>query len=215
MKLQPDTKQRIFTTLSMFTEFYKVMMGTFLTIFVPQQCDEGVCTLSQNFYNTELLHRSAMILNFVTFVSVLTFYGIEIRRENWCIKYLDIDDNLSNNNLDTEIEFYPKYKKEMNKLNKYYLYSLYTSAILLLANFGYSGYSISYDYTGPNTITSILSFFMLVTNKLYTAVGIGKESVKNERAFSAYMRTPKTYNTIDEDFKLEEVSTTEVKLNLE
>ena len=49
MKLQPDTKQRIFTTLSMFTEFYKVMMGTFLTIFVPQQCEETVCTLSQNY----------------------------------------------------------------------------------------------------------------------------------------------------------------------
>jgi len=190
------------------------MMGTFLTIFVPQQCEDTVCTLSQNFYNTELLHRSAMILNFITFVSVLTFYGIEIRRENWCIKYLDIDDNKSNNNLDTEIELYPKYKKHMNKLNKYYLYSLYTSGILLLANFGYSSYSISYDYTGPNTVTSLLSFLMLVTNKLYTSFGIGKESVKNERAFSAYMRTPKTYNTIDADYRLREVSMSEVKINI-
>ena len=103
----------------------------------------------------------------------------------------------------------------MNKLNKYYLYSLYTSGILLLTNFIYSSYSISYDYTGPNTITSILSFFMLVTNKLYTSFGIGRESVKNERAFSAYMRTPKTYNTIDEDYKIQEVCMTEVKLNLE
>ena len=214
MKLQPDTKQRIFTTLSMFTEFYKVMMGTFLTIFVPQQCEENVCTLSQNFYNVELLHRSAMILNFITFASVLTFYGIEIKRENWCIKYLDIDDNKSNNNLDTEIELYPKYKKHMNKLNKYYLYSLYTSGILLLANFGYSSYSISYDYTGPNTVTSLLSFLMLVTNKLYTSFGIGNESVKNERAFSAYMRTPKTYNTIDTDYRLREVSLAEVKMNI-
>lgn len=215
MKLHTDTKQRIFTALSMVTEFYKVMMGTFLTIFVPQQCEDTICTLSQNFYNSEILHRSAMVLNFVTFVSVLAFYGVELKRENWCIKYLDIDETKPNNNLDTEIELYPKYKLQMNKLNTYYLYSLYISSILLLTNFIYSSYSVSYDYTGPNTITSILSFFMLVTNKLYTSFGIGRESVKNERAFSAYMRTPKTYNTIDEDYKIQEVCMTEVKLNLE
>ena len=44
-----------------------------------------------------------------------------MKRENWCIKYLDIDLTKPNNYLDDEIEAYPKYKKQMNLLNKSYL----------------------------------------------------------------------------------------------
>lgn len=38
--------------------------------------------------------------------------------------------------------------------------------------------------------------------KLYSAYNVGTISVKDERANSAYMKMPKTYNTIDEDHRL-------------
>ena len=38
--------------------------------------------------------------------------------------------------------------------------------------------------------------------KLYNAWSIGNLSIKNERANSAYMKEPKTYNTIDADHKI-------------
>ena len=104
MKLDVDNKQRLMTFLSMSLEFYKVVMGTFLVVFVPQKCEDGVCNMTDNFFNGTILNSAGNICNFVTFTSVGTLYFIELKRENWCIKYLDIDDSISTNNLDEEIE---------------------------------------------------------------------------------------------------------------
>lgn len=202
MKLTTDTKQRIKTFLSFIIEFYKILMGTFLCVFVPQKCGDEVCSLTDNIYNTETLHFATNIFNLLTFLVVVEFYRIEIKRENWSITYLDIDETKSNDNLDHEIELYPKIKKEMNLLNNRYLKLIYTSIAFLVVNFLLSGVTIGYDYVGTNTVTSIVSFLILVLTKLLNAYTIGKESVKNERAFSAYMKVAKTYNIIDLDHRI-------------
>ena len=72
----------------MLLEFYKVTMGTFLVIFVPQQCGDDVCSLSDNFSNDAPLNRAAIACNFAAFATVLGFYAVEIKRENWCIKFV-------------------------------------------------------------------------------------------------------------------------------
>ena len=208
MKLSVDSKQRVTTTCLMFLEFYKILMATFLVLFVPQKCEEEVCTITENFFKRDPAHLAALISNFTTFVSVLYFYHIEMKRENWCIKYLDIDLTKPNNYLDDEIEAYPKYKKQMNQLNKSYLKSMYASSTLLVINFGISGTAIGFDYVGTNTITTMVSFFLLISSKLYSAYVTGTNSVKKERALSAYMKTAKTYNTIDEDFRITETPAT-------
>ncbi len=208
MKLSVDSKQRVTTTCLMFLEFYKILMATFLVLFVPQKCDEEVCTITQNYYKRDPVHFAALLSNFITFVSVLYFYYVELKRENWCIKYLDIDLTKPNNYLDDEIEAYPAYKKQMNQLNKKYLKSMYVSSTLLVVNFGISGTAIGFDYVGTNTITTMVSFLLLISNKLYSAYVTGTDSVKKERALSAYMKTAKTYNTVDEDFKITETPAT-------
>jgi hypothetical protein len=208
MKLSVDSKQRVTTTCLMFLEFYKILMATFLVLFVPQKCENEVCTITENFFKRDPAHLAALISNFTTFVSVLYFYYIEMKRENWCIKYLDIDLTKPNNYLDDEIEAYPRYKKQMNQLNKSYLKSMYASSTLLIINFGISGTAIGFDYVGTNTITTMVSFFLLISSKLYSAYVTGTDSVKKERALSAYMKTAKTYNTIDEDFRITETPTT-------
>ena len=104
MKLDVDTKQRIMTWTYMMMEIYKVLMGTFLVIFVPQKCGNRICGATDNFFNGSIINSVGNISNFVTFSSIGTLYFIEMKRENWCIKYLDIDDNKSSNNLDEEIE---------------------------------------------------------------------------------------------------------------
>ena len=134
-------------------------------------------------------------------MSVLGFYIIEIKREEWCIRYLDIDPSKANNNLDSEIERYPEFKEKMSKINKNYLNALYLISCLLIANFSYSGVVIVYNYDGTNTITSMVSFILLLTDKLYSSYTVGTKSVKDERAFSAYMQIARTYNTIDEDYR--------------
>jgi len=204
MKLSVDNQQRVTTGMLMILEFYKVMMATFLVIFVPQDCNDKVCTLTENFNNTDSIHRAALISNFATFLYILNFYRNEIMREEWCIKYLDIDPGKPNNYLDEEIEDYPLYKIQMKSMNKEYLNSLYIASGLLLYNFGISGVAIGQNYQGANTLTSIISFLLLLGEKLFSSYNVGKKSVKDERAFSAYMKISRTYNTIDEDFRMKE-----------
>ena len=135
---------------------------------------------------------------------VLNFYRCELHRENWCIKYLDVDPEKPNDNLDHEVEQYPIIKQQMHKLNHDYLLSIKLALGFLIGNFTVSSVAIAHDYAGINTATSLVSFFMLVMSKVYNAYSTGKISVKDERAFSAYMKTPITYNTIDEDHDIDE-----------
>jgi hypothetical protein len=215
MKLSIDSKQRITTTLLMFLEFYKILMATFLVLFVPQKCEYEVCTVTENFLKRDPVHFAALISNFITFSSVLNFYMVEIKRENWCIQYLDIDISKPNDYLDNEIEAYPKYKKQMNLLNKRYLKSMYISSTLLVINFGLSGAAVGFDYVGTNTVTTMLSFFLLLSSKLYSAYSTGTESVNKERALSAYMKTAKTYNTIDDDYRIADINTENIVISAE
>ena len=201
MKLSEDNQQKLTTATLMSLEFYKIMMATFLILFVPQKCDDKTCTISENFNNYDPLHLSALISNFVTFLFVIYFYRIEIKRENWCIKYLDIEPSLPNNNLDEEIEAYPEYKQDMKELNQDYLRALYLAASTILANFGFSSVVIAYNYEGVNSITATVSFLLLIGEKLYSSYTVGIRSVEDERAFSAYMKISRTFNTIDADFK--------------
>ena len=202
MKLTVDSKQRITTLLLMCLEFYKVIMGTFLVIFVPQDCNGTICSATENFCKEGDLYFGGNVCNFVTFGAISALYFIEVKRENWCIQYLDIDDEKSTNNLDMEIEAYPKYKIEMNKLNYYYVNTTYFAVLMMCINFIVSGFTVYQTYTGTNSITSFVSFFLLVSMKLYNAWGVGRLSIKDERANSAYMKEPKTYNTIDEDYRI-------------
>jgi len=206
MKFSVDNQQRLTAAAIMLLEFYKVTMGTFLVIFVPQQCGDDVCSLSDNFSNDAPLNRAALACNFAAFATVLGFYAVEIKRENWCIKYLDIDPNRSNNHLDDEIESYPVLKSDMASLNNQYLCALYAAATLIAANFGVSGTAIAMNYAGSNTLTSLLSFVLLVSIKLYAAHSVGTRSVEEERAFSGYLTIARTYNTIDEDHRTDGAS---------
>ena len=197
-----DSKQRITTLLLMCLEFYKVIMGTFLIVFVPQDCNGTICTATENFFKEGNLYFGGNVCNFITFSAIGTLYFIEVKRENWCIQYLDIDDEKCTTNLDTEIEAYPKFKIEMNKLNNYYVNATYFAVLMMCINFIVSGFTVYQTYTGSNSITSFVSFFLLVSMKLYNAWTIGRLSIKDERANSAYMKEPKTYNTIDEDYRI-------------
>jgi len=213
MKVDADTKQRITTFFSMCLEFYKVLMGTFLVIFVPQDCNGDICTMKENFFNGTVLNSAGNICNFVTFTSIGTLYIIELKRENWCIQYLDIDDEKSTNNLDTEIEAYPKYKAQMARLNTQYIRSVYVALFMMITNFVVSGVTVYQSYSGTNSITTFLSFFMLVFMKLYSSWTVGSLSIKDERANSAYMKEPKTYNTIDADYRIEDATSENLVVN--
>lgn len=205
MKLTVDTKQRMSIAFYFLLEFYKVLMGTFLVSFIPQQCGNEVCSIHENMLRTDTEYIIGNAYNILCFLVVSSLYIVELQRENWCISYLDIDEHKSNHNLDTEIEMYPSFKVKMKTLNKRYLQLLYACIFFILSNFAISIYAIHDHYILSASTTNVLGYFVLLSNKLYKAYYIGKKSVQKERAFSAYLTTSKTYNTIDADHKITQI----------
>lgn len=202
MKVDVDTKQRLMTALIFLTEFYKVLMGTFLGVFVPLKCEEeGVCSVMDNIYTKDEYHIATNIYNLISFIIVVGFYIVELRRENWSIEFLDIDETKSLDNLDIEVEDYPIIKKKMKSLNLCYYKMINLSVFMLISNFIISGILVGFNYYNINTLNSILSFFMLVFMKLSKARGIASMSLKNEQVCSGFLTAPKVYNSIDVDYR--------------
>ena len=44
---EQDNSQKIAMYTGFIMEFYRVLMGSFLIVFVPQKCDNDICTLSE------------------------------------------------------------------------------------------------------------------------------------------------------------------------
>lgn len=200
MKLTIDERQKLYVGISFILEFYKVLMGTFLITFVPQKCDGHNCSIDEIITNTSPLQLSGNIFNCLTFLFVAYFYYNELYREYWCVTYLDIDETKPNDNLDTQIESYNDIKQDMRRINKSYKDSINKTVFMLFINFIYSSTVIAFNYSGINTITALVSYFILIASKLYTSYDISEQSVLKERAFSAFMMTPKTFNVIDADY---------------
>ena len=196
MKLDVDTKQRIQSGCLFLLEFYKVLMGSFLVLFVPQQCGDHICTFKENVEN----ETACVVINILSCVYLLYLYLIELKRENWCIKYLDINPNKPNNNLDIEIEEYPEYKKNMLQINKKYKKNSLNCIVLQGVNITLSVVYIAQHWAGTIALAPLISYVILVISKLYNTFFISNASIKEERAYSAYLTISKTYNTIDADF---------------
>ena len=154
VKISSDTKQKFKSIINLFSQGYKVLMASLLSVFVPQQCPviqddlssssssdfidnitHGECSMKENFMDLIPYNVGVLIINFITLGLFIGFYILEFYRENWLINYLDTDINKSYNNLKTEIEEYPEYKKKLIKLNKqYYIYS-YVLLVFNIINF--------------------------------------------------------------------------------
>lgn len=186
-------------------QLYKVMTGTLLSLFVPQKCDDRICTLTENIEKNDKFHQGVLMMNVVTGVSFLTCYLLELKRENWAIKYLDIDNNQSDNSLKEILKKYPKIDREMDRLNYYYFLVVKTTSICCIINMILSSMLIKQNYHSSNTISCFVSFSLLVIIKLYNSVSVGYQSVKNDKMLSAYMTEFVSFNVIDSDHRIKDV----------
>lgn len=211
MKLTIDTKQRCLTGVLFLVEIYKILMGTCLTLFVPRMCGTDTCSLLESLQQDTTLHRIAQVSNAVSLVLFFAYYGIELQRENWCIQYLDIDDTMTAIHLDREIEAYPLIKQRMHTLNVRYKRIALVCIVSQLINIGVSTADIAVVWAGISSLTPLASYTLLIFIKLFVSYGIAVASLKDERALSAFMRTPKTYNRIDEDYRHKEEPTNAVQ----
>ena len=218
MKMDVDMKERMSITMLFFLQSYKILMGSMLLFFVPQSCgeDNHVCNM------TEVLNRDTYINNFTIFMNAFTtftfviYYLVELKRENMCVQYLDIDQNHGDNNLSKELINYPFIKNKLTTMNILYYYSSLLTLNTYAINLFLSTYVLYKNYHGLNTATSFTSFIMLILIKLYNSFYISKDSKVNNNALSAYMTEFQSYNVIDKDYihkiNIEQISQNEFRV---
>ena len=189
-------------------QIYKILTGTLLTLFIPQSCEieinnvteNRICSLEQNYKNNDIYHQKTLYWNILTMTLFMGYYCIELKRENWSIKYLDIDNNQSDNGLKEIIVKEKKLDNEMDRLNKYYYYTVLVTGISYFINILLMIKIIKDDYHSSTTISCFVSFSLLVLMKLYNSFVVAKESVKNDKMMSAYMSEFVSFNVLDADY---------------
>ena len=214
MKIDQDIIQRIKVSGIFCLQFYKVLTGTMLSLFIPQACYETisdgsdiiyteevrVCSLSQNFENNEIYHRLTLYWNSISFLCFIYCYSLELKRESWAIKFLDVDKDKSDNALKEIIVNEPKLDKQMDKLNRLYFYGLSVTSVVYAINVLMMINVLYQDYHSMSTISCFISFTLLVQMKLYNSLSIAYKSVKNDTMLSAFLTEFVSFNVLDKDY---------------
>jgi hypothetical protein len=216
MKLTDDQSQTLKSIIILLSESFKVLMATLLSVVVPQRCDnqpDKLCTMMDNFTNLTNYNTAVTVFNFITLGGFIGLYVVEYMRENWCIEYLDIDNNVANTNLKTEIELYPEYKERMITLNSNYNKMSIAIVISNIINFILSGVLIyGYYYLDYRSITVLITNFILIIDKLINCFNVSNKAVAEMLPISAYMTTPIVFNVIDNDHKHKSTNNNEIEL---
>ena len=198
--LDVDIVQRFKVGGLFLLQIYKVTTGTLLTLFVPQKCGDSICTIEENLNDNDDFHMKVLSWNILTSVLFLGYYILELRREEWSIKYLDIDNDKSDNSLKEEIVKYKELDVKMDRMNKYYYNIVRVTIVFYIINNLLSMRLLKDKYYSSTTLSCFFSFSLLVGMKLYNSFCVAKNSVLHDKMTSAYMTEFVSYNVIDSDY---------------
>lgn len=200
INIDPDIVQRIKVAGLFVLELYRVTTGTMLSLFIPQSCGGEICSLQQNYENSDGYHKTVLYWNMFSFITFFMYYLVELRREEWCIKYLDIDNDKPDNCLKQIIVKYPELDKKMDRLNLIYYRTLLFNCGVYTINLGLTGKLIKDGYHSSSTLSCFASFTLLVLMKLYSSLEVARDSIKNDKMSSAFMKEFVSHNVIDSDY---------------
>ena len=181
-------------------EMYRVMVSSFLVLFVPQKCDNHVCSLSENMVLENELYTAGLVFNFITMASFIAMYSLEIKRENRLITYLEVNKSVAfdNSSVEQALAKLPISKRDnIWALDKYYMYSGLTSIGLFIINTILSGFVVYNYYLDSQTTSTYINNILFMVTKLadvYSNVNTEKNVF-----YSAYMKGKIQYNDVDPD----------------
>lgn len=198
--IDEDIVQRLKVGAIFILQVYKVATGTMLSLFIPQSCGDRICTLYENYENKEPYHQTALYWNIFSMFSFFLYYFVELRREEWAIKYLDIDNNIPDNALREIIKTEPVLDRKMDRLNRFYFNTLIFNIGIYTINIGMTFKTIVDKYHSISTLSCFVSFSLLVYMKLINSFIVAYESVHNDKMMSAYMSEFVSFNILDRDY---------------
>jgi len=193
-----DFNQKVAVSISVILELYRVLVSSFLVLFVPQKCDDHVCSLSENMVFENHLYNAGLVFNFITMASFLTMYTLEIKRENRLITYLEVNKSVAsdNNSVGVALEKLPQEKRDsIWQLDKYYMYSGRASIVMFIVNTILSGFVVYEYYLDSQTTSTYITNILFMVTKL--ADVYANVNTEKNVFYSAYMKGKIQYNDVD------------------
>ena len=181
-------------------EMYRVIVSSFLVLFVPQKCDDHVCTLSENMVLEHDLYNAGLVFNFLTMAAFLAMYTLEVKRENRLITYLEVNKGQASDNASVglALEKLPLDKRDsIWELDKYYIYSGWTAIIMFIINTILSGFVVYEYYLDSQTTSTYITNILFMVTKL--ADVHSNVNTKKNVFYSAYLKGKVQYNDVDPD----------------
>ena len=195
-----DYNQKRDALIALGLEVYRVIMGSCLMIFVPQQCDETSCGISDNLNRSDNLSVACLSFNLITMVTFLFLYAVEFKRESKLISYLEVNKNkpMDNDSIENELNKLDiSYKQVLWDLDYYYKITGYVSLGSFLTNAILSGISVYDRYLDQTTITVFLTNILFMGLKINEVISI---VYTDKNVFlSAFLTKRVQYNDVDPD----------------
>lgn len=231
MKVSQNVYQKAMIFVFMGLDIYRILIGSFFSIFVPQRCDvknnisnfnsttvlefttSHTCELKENISDLSSYNWFVLGLNAFTALSIAIAFIWEFKRETWMVNHLDVNPEKPDNNLDDEFAMknhedkpIPKYesmKASLLKKNKIYYYLFLTVAITATLNFGFSLALMVIYYDGFKTMTTFFTNALLIFMRVQKSLSIAKTCEKELKAQSVFLSEPVAFNTIDEKYRVQ------------
>ena len=181
-------------------QLYNITIGTLLTAFVPQKCNNNSCTILDIIRRRDDIDFIALIFNIFTFNVFLLAYLVEYRREKWCQKYLENLPAIETKDIPAILSSYPEIEQTIYSWNFYYICWIRLAYFVYLLNIILSAFSISNNYLDSTTATSFIGFIFLTIYKLNDSFNISYFSYNENIAYSAYQKYHMSYNALKPQF---------------
>ena len=195
-----DLIQKISIVPVVGVELYKVMVSSFLILFVPQKCGDHMCELNENLILENKLYNTGLVLNFITMFSFVILYFFEVKRENKLIAYLENNPKraFDNDSVGKILELLPIEKSaSILTLDRYYQKMGCFILFIFLLNSIVSGVVVYEYYLDNQTTTTFITNILFMITKLsdiYATVNTEKNIF-----YSSYLKGRIQFNDVDPD----------------
>jgi len=195
-----DFKQKMNVASTLVLEIYRVLMGAFLVVFVPQKCEDTICSMDQNINRSDTMSQVAISFNAMTMLTFLFLYFVEVKRENKLINYLEVNrfTPVDNESVGEALEKFARVKKDnILQFDNYYQKAGYVSTASFLINAVLSSIVVYSNYLDSKTVTVYLTnllFMGLKVSDVYSTV-----NTKKNVFYSAYLKNKVQFNDVDPD----------------
>ena len=195
-----DFMQKVSVYISFIFELYRVVMGSFLILFVPQKCGEDSCTIFEPVNAGNRLNDAAFGVNILTFCLFLGMYYAEIKRETQMITYLHVntEEPCDNDAVGQALCKLPEEKKlSILRWDKLYLRSGQFALVGFIANAVLSSIAIYENFLDGKTTSSLITNILFMLLKIHETQSI--TNTDQNIFYSAYLNERVQFNDVDPD----------------